>query len=327
MRLECHFDESGTDAAELTLAGYLFEAQRIDRFCEAWDAVLAEYNVPFFHMVDCAHGAPPFDHLKKVDLIRMQMRLMRLIKRYSTNGVVCNISNNLDNAGSSYAEAVELALCTVMEWAEQTAFAGQIAYFLEAGAKGLGLVETIFGRISQDPARTAAHRYGGHAFKPKGGNPGVQAADLLAWQYHNYTKKRADAGVTRLDLRALLRHPHHISDKCGKPARDARLQSVEESQTRIETVYYLPTISEKEATQTTLLVAGSDFTFFESDWSPVVLACPNCWRAVCEMPLSHIQGIALKCWCGTYCYTPPLMAPFSGPEPSRAYRALRRPNE
>lgn len=249
--------------------------------------------------------------MKKNDRIRLQMRLMRLIKRFSINGIVCNIENHADNTGRSYADAVETALKVVIDWADATAFAGRIAYFLEAGARGQGLAETNLGEIARDPARAAAHRYAGHAFVPKAGNPGVQAADLLAWQYHNFTKKRAEASVARLDLRALLRHPHSISDACGEVPRNSRTQSVEESRSRIETVFYLPRVPQSQTKGRSVLVIGKDSATISSDVSQVILACPNCWRAVCEYPLGNIQDIVFRCWCGTYVDTPAILAPFA----------------
>lgn len=309
LRIEAHFDESGTDANELTLAGYLFEAERIDSFGSEWNALLDHYDLPYFHMVDCAHGNPPFDKLKKRDHIRVQMQLMRLIKRYSINGIVCNIPNTKDNDGKSYLKAVEGAVGVALDWAGRVAFEGKIAYFLEAGAKGEGLVDSHFGQIAKDPAKASAHRYAGHAFLPKAGNPGVQAADLLAWQYHNYTKKRAKNDLARLDLRALLRHPHLIGDECGDPPRESKLQSASESRDRIETVYYLPIDKENKAES--VLVAGKDITMFTGATKGSILACSNCYRALAEdMSLNQFKNLAIQCWCGTKALIPDVMVPF-----------------
>src|SRR5687768_8404354 len=102
LRIEGHFDESGTDHSELTVAGYLFEAEKMDPFTNAWCALLDENDIPFLHMRDFAPGNPPFDRIE--NRTKLQMQFMRLIKSYAINGIVCNIPNNRDNGGASYLE-------------------------------------------------------------------------------------------------------------------------------------------------------------------------------------------------------------------------------
>jgi hypothetical protein len=315
LHIEAHFDESGTDHSsyELTLAGYLFESDRMEEFCNAWKTELAIYNLPYFHMVDCAHRSPPFE--------KMQMGLMHLIKRYSINGIVCNIKNRKSNSGGAYFEAARRAVNSAVKWADQTSYSGRIEYFLEAGAFGTGLLDCYFSESAANPASLLYGRYAGHAFIPKEGNPGVQAADLLAWQYQNYTKKRSTNDIARLDLRALLRHPHYIEDDCGALPRESKIQSVSAASKNIEVVYYLPKCDEDKNGLT--LAASKDFTnlYFLNGSNPRnVLACSNCLRAlvggVSIMEInSFIHGandkLMIRCWCGTTCLIPKDMVPFA----------------
>jgi hypothetical protein len=43
--------------------GLLFEKEASKALDLEWKALLAEFGLPFFHMVDCAHLMPPFDKL------------------------------------------------------------------------------------------------------------------------------------------------------------------------------------------------------------------------------------------------------------------------
>lgn len=310
LHVEAHFDESGTDAKEMTLAGYLFEQARIDEFCEKWNAELKKFDLPFFHMVDCAHLAKPFDQLSRSESIRLQMKLMRLIKRFSISGIVCNIQNAKDNKGQTYEKVVQKALCLVSDWADASAFGGKIAYFFEAG-DGQGGANEWLNQVSQNPTLSTTHRYAGHAFLPKAGNPGVQAADLLAWQYHNFTKKRDKATLARLDLRALLRHPHMITDDCGELPRKSRSQSIEQSRTSIETVYYLPSVKEEDTHGRSVIVLCKDSTFMIQDNATIILACPNCFRAIGEGTKFEFRNVIFQCYCKTYCDTPDTLPPFN----------------
>jgi hypothetical protein len=261
-------------------------------------------------MVDCAHRAWPFDKMDKVDCTRLQMRLMRIIKETAVTGIVQNIKNVQTNTGGSYFEAAKGAATTVVDWANKTAYNGKIDYFLESGANGKGEVDDWFGQVARDPKRQASYRYAGHSFIPKEDNPGVQAADLLAWQYQNYTKKRQTKNLARLDLRALLRHPHHMNDECGELPREPKIQTVEQSRTRRECIYYLPRASKNQIEHGSVLKPTADFTPVEGSNVGQVLACPDCLRAVGEdISINFLINIVIRCFCGTYCFCPGYMIP------------------
>lgn len=312
LSIEVHFDESGTHADEITLAGYLFESKRLDEFCEKWESELKKFDLPFFHMVDCAHGTGIFNKIEKSDRLKIQMNLMRLIKRYSVNGIVANIKNDRKNSGEGFRSLVVCAAESVVRWAMATTYTGKVGYYFEAGANGHGLVGDWFNDVARNPGSTGYYRYGGHSFLPKEGNPGVQAADLLAWQYHNYTKKRKKKDLARLDLRALLRHPHVIDDACGPPPRESSMQSVKASRLNNETVHYLPRATQKQIKTGAIIVMHHDFTPFIGRVRCGILACPDCFRALAEgYPIAGIRGIIIKCWCGTHCLAPMQMAPFA----------------
>jgi hypothetical protein len=53
---EVYVDESGSDdrSPVLCVSGYLFHAEQSVAFQADWQRLLAEYDLPYFHMVDCA---------------------------------------------------------------------------------------------------------------------------------------------------------------------------------------------------------------------------------------------------------------------------------
>jgi hypothetical protein len=307
LRLEVHFDESGTDADELTLAGYIFQADRIDQFAAEWNKLLNMHSLPFLHMRDFAPGNVPFKNID--NRIRLQMQFMSLIKKYTVNGIVCNIRNNKDNRGQSYLDGVKGAVKQVLNWVDQVGFEGKIAYYFEAGATGQGLAESYFREIAEDSAECRSHFYAYHEFVKKDGGVCVQAADFLAWQYHNFTRKRSQQNLARLDMRALLRHPHLISDECGDPPRKSKTQSVVESKSRKEIIHYL--LVAEAGKQYAEMLPDADFTLFVGQDIGVILACPNCFRAVAEdCAPKMFSDIVIHCWCKTRCLIPPLLPPY-----------------
>lgn len=315
LNIEAHFDESGTDTDEITVAGYLFEAGRIDDFAMKWKALLDQNGLEFLHMTDFAPGRKePYNKIE--NRTKLQMQFMGLIKRYAINGIVCNIKNHRDNMGMSYYGAAKGAVNATLEWANRTSYKGEIFYFFEAGATGQGLLDREFKTIANDPAYISYYRYAGHAFLQKQNNAGIQAADFLAWQYHNYTKKRVKSDLPRLDLRSLLRHPHHIDDECGDLPREAQIQSVTESRLRIETVHYLP--RDTSDIPGTRLICTADVPPIAGGIKGKILACPTCMRAIAEDITPHqilsriipTNRFILRCYCGQDCVVPATLPPF-----------------
>src|SRR5690242_9456457 len=62
MNFSVYVDESGShsDAPVLCLAGYLFSLQALAPFSGEWQSFLDRYQLPYFHMVDCAQGTGAF---------------------------------------------------------------------------------------------------------------------------------------------------------------------------------------------------------------------------------------------------------------------------
>jgi hypothetical protein len=80
---EGYFDESGSFEEEpgvFCVAGYLIESAQAAAMDQRWGEILAQHNIPYFHMVDCAHGAPPFADMEKAERIEVEMKLIGLIK-------------------------------------------------------------------------------------------------------------------------------------------------------------------------------------------------------------------------------------------------------
>lgn len=318
--VDAHFDESGTDSGELTVAGYLIESDSLIDFCDSWMAVLNEYDLPFFHMVDCAHGSGAFKDIAKEDRIKIQMRMMRIIKDHTVNGIVSNISNVKSDNGESYLSAIKEAVAVVADWCRSSSFDGKFSYIFEAGAKGQGLADIWFSELENLPTLLQSS-YAGHDFVPKLGNPGVQAADLLAWQYHNFTKKRQEQSLARLDLRALLRHPHAYADNCGEPPRDSAFQSVERSRLTKETVYFLPPATKFQIENGTVIKMRVDARTFSGIDRGKILACSNCYRALVEdMDIKKIRDITVQCWCGHFSHVYGFKIPEYPKESRREFR-------
>jgi hypothetical protein len=290
----------------MTMAGYLFETSRISDFSEMWHQRLHKLGLSYFHMVDCAHGKGDYIAIPTNARIRLQMNLMRLIKEFSINGIVCNVKNEPDNSGKIYGSLVERCFRSVSLWADAASHDGKVEFFFESGAKGAGYANAYFERNRRDPNSPVFKRYGGHTFISKEGNAGIQAADFLAWQYQNFTKKRTSLDLPRLDTRALLRHPHLISDECGEAPVKSVLQNIEESRAYKEVVYYMPKATRQQIEHGSVLIPSTDFTLFQGESKrKVVMACSSCFRALTDrIEISQMRNVIIKCFCGQHSFLP-----------------------
>jgi hypothetical protein len=91
--MEAYFDESGTHEGSyaVCVAGYLFEKEKRIKLDSLWKAMLDYYDLPYFHMIDCAHGTPPFRALNKNKRIEAAKQAIHLIKSHSAAGFAVGV--------------------------------------------------------------------------------------------------------------------------------------------------------------------------------------------------------------------------------------------
>ena len=214
--MEAYFDESyGDDSAFLCVSGYLFERDKAVALDVEWRKMLAKYELPFFHMADCAHGFGHYKHLSRDERIAAQTEAINLIKSHATLG----ISNSIEIEPFSklppgivlesvYSYASLQCFFAVRKWIEDNNYNGDIAYFYEAGHKHQSDSQAFMNRVFMDATLREHYRYASHAFIPKTTNAAIQCADILAWQWHTETKKIVKGEPSRKDLMSLLELPH-----------------------------------------------------------------------------------------------------------------------
>jgi len=142
-----YFDESGTDTKSevLCVAGYIFLEEMVGSFEVEWKAMLEKYGLPFFHMVDCAHGTGAFKALTGEQRIEAQKEAIELTKKYASKGIALSINKaafaKVGGGGKKIWTTPYTFLCGqvfygVRDWANETGFNGEIEYVFESGADG-----------------------------------------------------------------------------------------------------------------------------------------------------------------------------------------------
>ncbi|MGB9369513.1 MAG: DUF3800 domain-containing protein [Xanthobacteraceae bacterium] len=213
--IESYFDESGSHdgSPALGVAGFAFTKAGAAKLDQEWGSVLERYELPFFHMVDCAHGNPPFDRLTRDERIAVEKEMIALIRDNLLCGYGVSISEREYNEffpdhvpyGSAYSLCCWTCLEVVQHWIEANGIEGDAAYFFEAGHASQSEANRIMTRILSHEQLRRDYRYSSHAFADKKKLRPLQAADLLAWLQANQAQRFLRKEPTmRKDLAALM---------------------------------------------------------------------------------------------------------------------------
>jgi hypothetical protein len=224
MSFEAYFDESGSDDESkiLVVGGYLFETDRARRATKKWRQVLRDYDLPFFHMVDCAHHVKPFDKLTADQCIEVEKRMIDLIKRYATLGFVAIVNpkryqnRKKEDAYSSCVQLCAMAIASMLLASNTPA---RVALIFEDGHANGPKANNYLKNLSSSDALSSV--YGSHKFAKKEEQPLLQAADLLVWQYAKFIKDKIwSTRKMRADFKSLMQHMPVYVTTVGENAED-----------------------------------------------------------------------------------------------------------
>ncbi|WP_112606800.1 DUF3800 domain-containing protein [Rhizobium sp. WW22] len=218
IKIQAFFDESGSHDGSpvLGIAGYIFRKSEATKLGHEWRKILKWKNIPYFHMVDCAHGNEHFANLTKQERIDVESKLIELIKKRSIQGFAVTIIESEFKQvlkelpeikkvyDSAYSFSVHVILAGVLAWIGENPRAGEISYFFEAGHSSASNANSVMNELFNQ--KQNEYRYAGHGFVEKMKSPAVQAADLLAWQWCKDKKNQMEGRARRKDCEALLEH-------------------------------------------------------------------------------------------------------------------------
>ena len=109
---------------------------------QEWAAVLDEHRIPYFHMVDCAHGAGVFKDMAVEERSEIAKKLIGLIKQYTLEGFATFATADTYALahGDKDAYTVFAAGCVhaLQMFLKTSRIDGDIAYFFESGHKSKG---------------------------------------------------------------------------------------------------------------------------------------------------------------------------------------------
>jgi hypothetical protein len=214
---EGYFDESGDfdeSPGIFCVSGYYIATEAAKEMDRAWKAVLDEYGIAYFHMVDCAHGNEFYADMSLNDRIELVKKLIALVKKYTLEGFSIVAKSDtyqaLQGAPDVYSDCAHACALAVQNFLHLNRAEGNIAYFFEQGHKNRTNAYSYVARTIKRPNDSLT-------FASKEGVRLLQAADLLAWQTTKYAKDyfydryagKEPKRTPRKDFLSLMEH-HHV---------------------------------------------------------------------------------------------------------------------
>jgi hypothetical protein len=218
MMMEAYFDESGTHYGSpvMCVAGYLFTAENALHFDREWGEALKEFGLTHFHAADCAHGREETEALSRAQRDELMVRLVGIIKRRIELGIAVSVSETdfgrVDapkwERGGPYLLAALHVLGGVAAWIQNSSYAGKVSYFFESGDKHQGLTNQAIDMLKAKGSGYLG--YYSHTFIGKCDARGLQAADLLAYEWQKELKR---INLDNLKVRPMRRSLERLLDR------------------------------------------------------------------------------------------------------------------
>ena len=214
-----YIDESGTHltAAHLAVALALVPEPRVNEFAVEWHNLLSKRGVREFHMTDFNAGKREFNNWSKQQSHEFSLEVIDVVKRYVVFWFGCVIETahrklieDEKMLLSPYLVGSSFLLQFISDWANAQSDDVGIAYTLEAGYIDEPRFNSTLKRIvAPSPENRDRYRYLSHQFDSKA-NPGIQVADIFAWQLYVDSRRFDASQARRGDFKSLLQIPHVV---------------------------------------------------------------------------------------------------------------------
>ena len=227
--VEAYFDESGSHQGSpvLCVAGYAMEAVQARLLEQEWRSLLQLFSLPYFRMSECAQGTRAFRPLTMPQRIEVATRAIGIIKRRARRGFAITLDEpeyvrlfgdpeSLEALGDAYTWCLRTCLTAIADWCKDNASIEGVSYVFEAGHASQLLADRVLTETNAVSITRQNRRYLSHSFVGKKDACGLQAADLLAWQWATNFKRQAAGKTRRLDFDNLMQAPHSASDYNAK---------------------------------------------------------------------------------------------------------------
>jgi len=196
--MKVFLDESGTHEGSraVAVAGYLISDDNQARLQVEWAEVLAKWNVKELHMREFVPPHGKYAGMTGEEKIALFSELIATIHKYCVLGVGGAVEMNEfmrtiyarnqqkapQMVNTPYEWCVRYCVVQVSQWGKENGFEGPIDYVLDDGG---GSKEGILRMLTEtSPEVESEHRIGSVTFADSVVHPGLQCADLLAYEMY-----------------------------------------------------------------------------------------------------------------------------------------------
>ena len=231
---ETYLDDSGTSAqSEIAIAAcYVSTESGWRAFVKEWDRARHEEGFDYFHMAEFVapreQGHKPWCDWDNAKKERVYNRLAKIINENKRIGIGCALPKAVYNTvpekirqhygNEHYTFAVRMCLIEIWQWRERSSISHPIQYIFDYEKPGTpkhAEITKLMGGMHPTWQSLFGLDTGGYSFQSKRAFKPLQAADILAWQVHNYMPKIYPENETQQDVKEKL-HPGFAKLRVGQ---------------------------------------------------------------------------------------------------------------
>jgi hypothetical protein len=220
---ETYLDDSGTDSqSPLAIAAcYVSTKRGWDNFVKEWDVARYEEGFDYFHMAEFVspreHGHRPWCDWDNQRKDRVYNRLAEIVNTNKRMGIGVALPKELYDGiperirflyGSEhYTFAIRMCLMQIYLWRKENLISLPMQYIFDyedSGTQKRIEIEKLMSTVHDDLKPLFGLDGGGYSFQSKKRFKPLQAADILAWQMHNYIPKIYPKDETQEDVNLRL---------------------------------------------------------------------------------------------------------------------------
>jgi len=196
-----YFDESGHSASEefVAIAAYVAEDQTWAKFDAGWNAVLTKYKIPYVHAYELSNRTDVFEGWTAAQQIALSKDLLHVIH---TSGFIVAAGAVLSTRDFKRLtkDQQEQLVDPFFPLFQQVVFSSALEALLDAEGERVRMIysqqDEFSGKAKQlyeviKKSYWSGRRFGTLKFENMRGVPGLQAADVLAYELCKYYKVRA----------------------------------------------------------------------------------------------------------------------------------------
>ncbi len=221
--LHAYSDESETPSRMFCVAGFVAPLSEWERLDAPWTKALRQFSLAEFKMADCVQGQGQFLNRKLYDRLRAQSRFLDLLSSVRVEAFAAAIDLNAYNEVASTIEelralgfekpyylAFQQQVEAIANGCSHYPPGEQVGFFFDEQKEYQGKAKELYDSVKRSTNLDFIGRLGTIAFVDSAKYPGIQAADLFAYETKRHIAEVLEAKGRPRKQWMKLRHGRSI---------------------------------------------------------------------------------------------------------------------